>query len=92
MGLRALWQPRCFLRFAVALLVGRGVLQDRQVLKDAWLIPLRDLLAVAVWIASLGGHTVTWRGDRFRLKHGKLTRIRPSCCKDVIASAAKGTT
>jgi ceramide glucosyltransferase len=64
-----------FLRLAVALVVGRCVLGDRRVLRDAWLIPLRDLLAVAVWIASLGGHTVTWRGDRFRLKDGKLTRI-----------------
>ena len=40
-----------------------------------WLIPLRDLIAVVVWIVSLGGHTVTWRGDRFSLKNGKLTRI-----------------
>jgi ceramide glucosyltransferase len=64
-----------FLRFAVALIVGRRVLQDRQTLQDAWLIPLRDLIAVAVWIVSLGGHTVTWRGDRFRLKDGKLSRI-----------------
>jgi len=62
------------LRFAVAVIVGRGVLEDRQFLGDAWLIPLRDLLAALVWIASLGGHTVTWRGDRFRLKDGKLTR------------------
>jgi ceramide glucosyltransferase len=66
-----------FLRFAVALVVGRGVLQDRHTIKDAWLIPLRDLLAVAVWVVSLGGHTVTWRGDRFRLKDGKLSRILP---------------
>jgi ceramide glucosyltransferase len=63
------------LRLAVALVVGRSVLKDRHILKDAWLIPLRDLIAVVVWIASLGGHTVTWRGDRFRLKGGKLTRI-----------------
>jgi ceramide glucosyltransferase len=62
------------LRFAVALIVGRGVLKDRQTLKDAWLIPLRDLVAVAVWIVSLGGHTVTWRGGRFRLQDGKLSR------------------
>jgi ceramide glucosyltransferase len=64
-----------FLRFAVALVVGRGVLQDRQIVKDAWLIPFRDLLAVVVWTVSLGGHTVTWRGDRFQLKDGKLSRI-----------------
>jgi ceramide glucosyltransferase len=66
-----------FLRFAVALVVGRVILQDRRTMKDAWLIPLRDLLAVIVWIASLGGHTVTWRGDRFHLKDGKLSRIPP---------------
>lgn len=63
------------LRLAVAVVVGRSVVKDRHILKDAWLIPLRDLLAVVVWILSLGGQTVTWRGDRFRLKHGKLTRI-----------------
>lgn len=66
-----------FLRLAVALLVGGSVLEDRQVVHNAWLIPLRDLIAVAVWIASLGGHTVIWRGGRFRLKDGKLSRISP---------------
>jgi ceramide glucosyltransferase len=66
-----------FLRLAVAVVVGRGILRDREVLRYAWLIPLRDLLAVVVWVASLGGHTVTWRGDHFKLKNGKLTRIAP---------------
>jgi ceramide glucosyltransferase len=72
-----------FLRLAVALVVGRNVVKDRQVLKYFWLIPLRDLVALAVWIASLGGHTVTWRGDRFRLKDGKLYRIPPQTTSDV---------
>src|ERR1700678_743796 len=63
------------LRLSVSLVVGRGVLRDHRVIKDAWLIPLRDLVGVAVWIVSLAGHTVTWRGDRFRLKDGRLTRI-----------------
>jgi ceramide glucosyltransferase len=63
------------LRLLVAMAVGGKVLRDRQVLKFAWLIPLRDLLAVAVWVASFAGRTVTWRGDRFILKNGKLTRI-----------------
>jgi ceramide glucosyltransferase len=62
------------LRFAVAVFVGEKVLRDRQVLKYWWLIPLRDLIAVGVWIVSLGGHTVMWRGDRFSLKNGRLTR------------------
>jgi ceramide glucosyltransferase len=66
----------CGLRFAVALLVGGRVLCDAQALKYLWLIPVRDLIAVAVWIASFMGHTVTWRGDRFHLEKGKLIRTR----------------
>ncbi len=66
-----------FLRLMVAVNVGHGVLEDEQMLKNLWLIPLRDLVAILVWIASLGGHTVTWRGDLFRLKRGKLIRILP---------------
>ncbi len=63
------------LRFAVAFAVGGSILRSRDVLKYAWMIPIRDLIAVVVWIISLGGHTVTWRGDRFRLKGGRLTRM-----------------
>jgi ceramide glucosyltransferase len=60
------------LRFAVALVVGRGALQDSYLLRNLWLLPLRDLVAVSVWIASFAGHTITWRGDRFELKNGRL--------------------
>lgn len=78
----ALWAWIAFLitlllRLAVGISVGRGVLHDSSILKNAWLIPLRDLLAAAVWIVSLVGHTVVWRGERFRLKAGKLSRIPP---------------
>jgi len=61
-------------RLAVALVVGRGILRDRHVLSGLWLIPLRDLIAVAIWLASFAGHTVTWRGDKFELKDGRLIR------------------
>lgn len=64
-----------FLRAAVALVVGKSVLRDRQLLGQLWLLPLRDLVAVGVWVASLAGHTVSWRGDRFELKNGKLIRV-----------------
>jgi len=63
------------LRLAVALVVGKSVLHDSHVVKQLWLIPSRDLAAVALWLASFVGHTVTWRGDRFQLKHGRLIRI-----------------
>jgi ceramide glucosyltransferase len=62
------------LRFAMALAVGKSVLEDRRLLRQLWLLPIRDLIAVAVWVASFAGHTVTWRGDRFELKKGRLIR------------------
>jgi ceramide glucosyltransferase len=66
------------LRFAVAIVVGANVLHDRNLVRNLWLLPVRDLTAVAVWIVSFGGHTVNWRGERFQLKRGKLSRTGPS--------------
>jgi len=66
-----------FLRLLVAVVIGRVVLADRQLLRNLWLFPLRDLTAVAVWIASFAGHTVSWRGDNFHLRNGKLSRAAP---------------
>jgi ceramide glucosyltransferase len=63
------------LRLAVALAVGSRVLEDRRMLRQLWLLPLRDLVAFAVWVASFAGHRVTWRGDRFELKNGRLIRL-----------------
>ena len=76
----ASWAWACFasvlaLRLGMAWVVGRLVLRDRQTGRLLWLIPLRDLVATGVWVASFFGNTVTWRGDHFRLQHGKLTRI-----------------
>jgi ceramide glucosyltransferase len=62
------------LRIAMALAVGKAGLQDRTVVRTLWLIPLRDLIAVGVWVVSFFGHAVVWRGDRFKLKNGRLTR------------------
>jgi ceramide glucosyltransferase len=63
-----------FLRLAVAIVLGKVVLRDPQLGRNLWLLPLRDLFAVGVWMASFAGHTVTWRGDRFELKRGRLVR------------------
>ncbi len=64
-------------RVVAALVVGKSVLGDANLVKTLWLLLVRDLVAVAVWIASFAGHTVTWRGDRFELKNGRLIRIAP---------------
>ena len=75
----ALWAWGLFgltlaMRVAVAWKVGRSVLDDRQVLPLLYLLPLRDVVAFFVWIASFAGHTIHWRGEVFQLRKGKLVR------------------
>jgi ceramide glucosyltransferase len=65
------------MRVAMALVLGRLVLNDRRVVRLLGLVPLRDVAAVLVWIASFTGHRVAWRGDSFTLRKGKLARISP---------------
>jgi len=63
-----------FLRLGVAMQVGAGVLGDRQVLANLWLLPLRDLVGFAVWVWSFAGNSIVWRGERFLLKGGRLEK------------------
>jgi ceramide glucosyltransferase len=62
-------------RVTVALTVGVGVLRDGQVLRDLWLLPLRDCFALLIWMWSFAGDTVVWRGEAFRLKDGRIARV-----------------
>jgi ceramide glucosyltransferase len=64
------------MRFAVAIFVGACVLRDEYVMRRLALIPLRDAVAMMVWLVSFAGHTVSWRGDVFELTNGKLVRAR----------------
>ena len=71
----ALLSMTCLARVTVALAVGVGTLGDRQVLGDLWLLPVRDLAALGVWVWSFAGNTVTWRGQRFTLENGNLKPV-----------------
>ena len=64
-----------FLRLALAMTVGTQVLADHQVLPSLWLLPLRDVVAMCVWVAGFAGNSVVWRGQRFTLKDGKLINV-----------------
>jgi ceramide glucosyltransferase len=63
------------LRISAAVAIGRGVLDDPIVLRDLWLLPLRDIAALAVWLASFAGNEIEWRGLKFRVRDGKLERV-----------------
>jgi ceramide glucosyltransferase len=62
-------------RLAVAGASAALVLRDENVLGDFFLLPLRDVMAPAFWSGSLTGNRISWRGDDFELKDGRLTRV-----------------
>jgi ceramide glucosyltransferase len=62
-------------RMSVALTVGVGILRDGQVLRDVWLLPLRDCFGLFFWAWSYASDEVVWRGERFRLRRGVLQRV-----------------
>ena len=57
-------------------MVGAEVLGDHQVLANLWLLPLRDLVHMGVWVAGFAGNTIVWRGERFVLRDGKLASLQ----------------
>jgi ceramide glucosyltransferase len=59
-------------RVAVALKVGVGILRDGQVLRDILLLPQRDCFGLFFWAWSYASDQVIWRGERFRLRRGRL--------------------
>jgi ceramide glucosyltransferase len=70
-----------FLRLAQAMTVGAAVLADHEVLPNILLLPLRDVIAMALWVAGFASDTIVWRGERFTLKDGKLAPVADIPCR-----------
>src|SRR5262249_39012843 len=66
-----------FLNRAIqAIVVGRGVLGDRQALTMFWLYPARDLMGFFIWCASFTGSEIVWRNERYKLvPGGRMVRV-----------------
>jgi len=57
-------------RLASACFLALRCLKDRSILRDLWLVPVRDLMATALWLESFFGDTVVWRGRQLRVGTG----------------------
>ncbi len=62
-------------RVSVALSVGVGILRDGQVLRDLWLLPLRDFFGLGFWAWSFASNHIVWRGEHFYLNRGRIARV-----------------
>ena len=65
--------------FVIALLLIRIVLAqnlqrrftpERNLASPFWLVPVKDILQVAIWIGAFAGNTVEWRGRKMKLHRG----------------------
>ena len=63
------------LRGAVLRMSAKSILGDRMALRNFWLLPLLDLISPFVWLLSVFGNRILWRGEEFILKSGKLRRV-----------------
>ena len=63
-------------RWLAAWAAGVLVCRDKLVRYYFWLLPLRDLVGLIIWLASFAGSEIVWRNVRFRLEPDG--RIRPA--------------
>lgn len=60
------------LRFTMAWVVGIWGVGDEVLRRRFWLVPVRDLLNFAVWLAGFASNRVTWGGLEYVMKDGKM--------------------
>jgi ceramide glucosyltransferase len=65
------------LRCALAFIVGVWGMQDETVRRWWRLLPLRDLFAFAVWVASFFPQRIHWRGREFYVRDKRLVPVAP---------------
>jgi ceramide glucosyltransferase len=55
-------------RVCLAQNLQRRFTPDRRLISPPWLVPVKDLLQVALWIGAFAGNKVEWRGRRMKLR------------------------
>lgn len=64
------------LRTAMAWIVGVWGINDSVLQRRIWLLPLRDALHFAVWVAGFFSRRVVWSGTQYKIQHGRMIPIR----------------
>ena len=66
------------LRMTMAWTVGVWGVGDDVLRRKLWLVPLRDAIYFAVWLASFASSRIHWGGEDFILREGKLVSAASS--------------
>jgi len=60
------------LRLTMAWTVGVWGVGDEVLRRKLWLVPFRDAIHFAVWLASMGSNRIRWGGEEFTMRKGQL--------------------
>ena len=60
------------LRLLMAWIVGIWGVKDEVLARKLWLVPLRDAIHFAVWLAGYTSNRVTWGGTEFEIRNGRM--------------------
>jgi ceramide glucosyltransferase len=66
------------LRYEVALGTGARGMRDQIVRSKLWMLPLRDLFAFIVWVASFFPQRIRWRDREFYVRQKRLVPVPPA--------------
>ena len=64
------------LRLLMAWVVGVWGVRDEVLRKKLWLVPVRDAIHFAVWVAGFVSNRVTWGGVEYAIESGRMREVR----------------
>jgi ceramide glucosyltransferase len=73
------------LRMTMAWTVGVWGVEDDVLRRKLWLVPVRDAIYFAVWLASFASNRINWGGEEYTMEHGRLV---PAASQESAAARA----
>jgi ceramide glucosyltransferase len=70
------------LRLVMAWTVGVWGVRDEILRRKLWLVPLRDAIYFAVWLASFASNRISWGGEEYTMHAGRLVPLAGSEAPD----------
>jgi ceramide glucosyltransferase len=70
------------LRHIMAWTVGVWGIGDEVLRKKFWLVPLRDAIYAAVWVAGFASNRITWGGQEYTMHKGQMMPLTASPAAD----------
>ena len=64
-----------FLRMGMAWTVGVWGVEDEVLKRNLWLVPVRDAIYFAIWLASFGSNRIRWNSVDYAVRKGRMVPV-----------------